>query len=77
MNTQKPLWISEGNSNVLDSSTPISVSPNTRAKGYDSNGLPQEGVVLSTFVSEGKNYAAIRTDNGQVCTIQTSTVLLG
>ena len=77
MNTQKPLWISEDNSNVLDSSTPMAAAPNSRAKGYDASGIPREGLILSTFVSEGKNYAAIKTDDGQVCTIQTSSILLG
>ncbi len=77
MNEQKPLWISQENENVLDSSTPIMESPGARIKGYDSNGIPREGRVLSKFVAEGKQYAAIQTDDGVVCTVQTASVLLG
>ena len=71
-----PLWINENNQNVIDSSTPITEAPSARASGYDQNGIPRSGVVLSKFMSEGKQYTAIRADDGNVYTITTS-ILLG
>lgn len=73
---QIPLWINERNESVIDSSTPIVESPSARASGYDQNGIPRSGIVLSKFVSEGTQYTAIKADDGQVYTITTS-VLLG
>ncbi len=73
---QVPLWINENNETVIDSSTPIMESPSTRVSGYDQNGIPRSGIVLSKFVSEGTQYTAIRADDGQVYTITTS-ILLG
>ncbi len=75
-NKEIPLWINENNENVIDSSTPIMEAPTTRVSGYDQQGIPRSGVVLSKFMSEGKQYTAIRADDGNVYTITTS-ILLG
>lgn len=72
---QVPLWINENNETVIDSSTPIVESPSARVHGYDQNGIPRSGVILSKFVSEGTQYIAIKADDGQVYTITTSLLL--
>lgn len=76
---QVPLWTTESDQSVIDSSTPIMESPGTRMTGYDQSGLPRTGVVLSQFMSEGIQYTAIRADDGKVYTITArgTGVLLG
>ena len=78
MNTDKqmPLWTQDESVTVLDSSSPAFSTDTGRVRGYDSAGMPREGVVLSKFVSEGKQYTTIKSDDGSVYTIQQS-ILLG
>ena len=76
-NEQIPLWTQNENVNVIDSTTPFENRPQSRIRGYDTNGIPREGVVLSSFVSEGTNYVAIRADDGGIYTVTTRKVILG
>lgn len=76
-NEQVPLWTQNENANVIDSTTPFTEKPLSRIRGYDTNGIPREGVLLSRFVSEGTDYAAIRADDGGIYTVTTRKVILG
>ena len=75
-NNQVPLWTQDESVAVLDSSAPAIKTSNGRVHGYDSAGVPREGVVLSKFVSEGKQFTTIKADDGNVYTIQ-QQILLG